>query len=228
MMRRVFRQLSPQWLRGLYRKMRHLAGVPGDWLCCRLQGVAWRPDWSLRGWVYFRRSLGGRISGGCRFIANSNSRDNAIGVFQPVILTAIGADSVIQIGDDVGVSGCSITAAQRVAIGNRVLIGSGVLITDNDGHPIHPDGRRYGTEYASAPIEIGDDVFIGARAIILKGVHVGQGAIVGAGAVVTKDVPPYAIVAGNPARVVGDARNAPRSGEHREPSVSVDVGNSSR
>jgi acetyltransferase-like isoleucine patch superfamily enzyme len=53
---------------------------------------------------------------------------------------------------------------------------------------------------------IGDDVFIGARSIVLKGVHIDNGAIVGAGAVVTKNVPAYAIVAGNPARVVGDVR----------------------
>ena len=52
------------------------------------------------------------------------------------------------------------------------------------------------------PIVIGDDVWIGARAIILPGVHIGRGAIVSAGAVVTDDVPEYAIVAGNPARVI--------------------------
>ena len=53
------------------------------------------------------------------------------------------------------------------------------------------------------PVFIEDDVFIGARAMVLKGVRIGKGAVVGAGAVVTKDVPPNAIVAGNPARVVG-------------------------
>ena len=180
--------------------------MPGDWLCCSLQGIAWRSDWSLHGWVAFRRSPGCRILIGRRFVANSNSRYNAIGVFQPVILTATGDHSTIQIGDDVGVSGCSVTAVERITIGNRVLIGSGVLIVDNDGHPIDPVGRRYGSGTASAPIQIDDDVFIGARAIVLKGVHIHQGAIVGAGAVVTRDVPEYAIVAGNPARIVGDTR----------------------
>lgn len=55
-----------------------------------------------------------------------------------------------------------------------------------------------------APVTIGDKVFIGARAIILRGVTIGNGAVIGAGAVVAKDVPPMAIVAGNPAKVIGN------------------------
>lgn len=113
---------------------------------------------------------------------------------------------VIDIGDDVGMSGASITAYSRVKIGSRVLIGSGALIVDNDAHPVFPEGRRYSPEVPFAPVEIGDDVFIGARAIILKGVHIANGAVIGAGAVVTRDVPMYAVVAGNPAAVVGDTR----------------------
>jgi acetyltransferase-like isoleucine patch superfamily enzyme len=192
----------------LYRRVRHLAGMPGDWLCCACQGVAWRADWQLHGWVRFRRSRGAQIIIGRRFEANSTSRHNAIGVFQPVMLTALGRGTEIRIGDDVGMSGCSLTAVRRIAIGDRVLIGSGALITDNDGHPLDPVGRRYSGETASAPIQIDDDVFIGARAIILKGVHVHRGAVVGAAAVVTHDVPEYAIVAGNPARIVGDCRRS--------------------
>jgi len=131
---------------------------------------------------------------------------NSIGVFQPVLINAFGKGSVIEIGDDVGISGCSITAHRRITIGNRVLIGSGVLITDSDAHPINPAFRQDAHYIGIAPVEIGDDVFLGARAIILKGVHIGNGAVVGAGAVVTKDVPPFAIVAGNPAREIGNTR----------------------
>jgi acetyltransferase-like isoleucine patch superfamily enzyme len=107
------------------------------------------------------------------------------------------------IGDDVGMSGCSITAENQIKIGNRVLVGAGALIIDSDAHPLSPEDRATRQSARTAPIEIQDDVFIGARAIILKGVRIGYGAVVGAGAVVAKNVPARAIVAGNPARVVG-------------------------
>lgn len=143
---------------------------------------------------------------GKRFSARSKSKGNSIGVFQPVILTTWGPGGLITIGDDVGMSGCSITALQSVKIGNRVLVGAGVLIVDTDAHPLHPEDRLRGLPPAISPVEIADDVFIGARAIILKGVHVGQGAVIGAGSVVTSDVPAFKIAAGNPARIVAEVK----------------------
>ena len=85
--------------------------------------------------------------------------------------------------------GCEIT------IGDQVFIADQVIIRDWDGHSIlgRPD---------RAPISIGNRVWIGMRAVILKGVTIGDGAVVAAGAVVTRDVPAGAVVAGNPARVV--------------------------
>jgi acetyltransferase-like isoleucine patch superfamily enzyme len=209
-------KLFPDWLRKPLRFVRRAMGAPGDWLCCVLQGVKWRFDWKLNGWVYFRRSLGARLEIGKRFTANSNPRENAIGVFQPVIFTVIGDNALISLGDDVGVSGCSITAVSEIHIGNRVLIGSGALIVDNDGHPLDPQERRRGAGIIGSPIRIDDDVFIGARAIILKGVHIHEGAVVGAGAVVARDVPAFAIAVGNPMRIVGDSRR-PSPGETSQP-----------
>ena len=112
----------------------------------------------------------------------------------------------IVIGDDTGLSGCTITAIERIEIGSKVLIGSGVAIADNDAHPLDPGDRRYGEDIDSRPVRIGDGVFLGARSIILKGVTIGDHAVVGAGSVVTQDVPAYAVVAGNPARFVRDCR----------------------
>jgi acetyltransferase-like isoleucine patch superfamily enzyme len=143
---------------------------------------------------------------GKRFSARSKSKGNSIGVFQPVMITAWGPESLVEIGDDVGISGCSITALQRVAIGNRVLVGAGVLIIDSDVHPLHPKDRVRGGAPAKSPVEIADDVFIGARAIILKGVRIGQGAVIGAGSVVASNVPAFMIAAGNPARVVAEVK----------------------
>jgi acetyltransferase-like isoleucine patch superfamily enzyme len=91
---------------------------------------------------------------------------------------------------------------ETITIGNNVLIAAGVqMITRKHGFadiesPIAEQG------YVHAPITIGDDVWIGFRAIILSGVTIGEGSIVGAGAVVTKDVAPYSIVGGVPARLI--------------------------
>ena len=173
---------------------------------CRARKVNWQSDWILNGFPLLRVGRKGKILIGRRFHATSRSENNSIGVIQPVILTARADGSLLTIGNDVGMSGCSITACLNVTIGDRVLIGSGALITDNDAHPIHPNGRRYAVDFRSAPVMIGDDVFIGARSIILKGVNIGEGAVVGAGSVVAKNVPPFAIVAGNPAKILGDSR----------------------
>jgi acetyltransferase-like isoleucine patch superfamily enzyme len=85
-----------------------------------------------------------------------------------------------------------------------VLIGAGACIWDTDFHPVDAERRReHATRDARCvPITIEDEVFIGARALILKGVNVGRSAVIGAGAIVTKNVDPGDIVAGNPARVV--------------------------
>jgi maltose O-acetyltransferase len=94
--------------------------------------------------------------------------------------------------------GASISAHAGVTIGRNVLIGNYVLIMDSDYHDVY-DRTLPGP---SAPIIIEDNAWIGARAIILKGVRVGEGAIVAAGAIVTADVPPRTVVAGPAARVV--------------------------
>jgi acetyltransferase-like isoleucine patch superfamily enzyme len=87
--------------------------------------------------------------------------------------------------------GCEIT------IGEQVFIADQVIIRDWDGHTIVGRANK-------APIRIGNHVWIGMRSIILKGVTIGDGAVVAAGAVVTKDVPGGSVVAGNPAKVVKD------------------------
>jgi acetyltransferase-like isoleucine patch superfamily enzyme len=146
------------------------------------------------------------VSIGDRSVLCSDSRRTALGVAQPVILRTLLSGARITIGADVGISGSTICAVRDVRIGDRCLLGSGVIIADTDFHEIAAAGRRYAGVPDPRPehrIYIGDDVFLGARSMILKGVAIGAGAIVGGGSVVTKDVPEGAIVAGNPARIVG-------------------------
>lgn len=147
---------------------------------------------------------GSTISVGDRVGMCSDSRHTALGVAHPVILRTLRPGATLSIGADSGLSGTTICAARSVRIGERCLIGADVMITDTDFHPLAPEGRRYRSElHARAePIEIEDDVFIGARVIILPGVRIGTGSVVGAGSVVTRDIPAYSVCAGNPARVI--------------------------
>lgn len=142
---------------------------------------------------------------GVRVFSRVNS--NPAGLPHPTILAALTPESVITIGKDTAVSGASIAARMKVTIGNRVMIGAGACIWDTDFHPVDPYSRHQHPtlEARCAPVLIHDDVFIGARAMILKGVTVGWGAVIGAGAVVTKDVEACQVVAGNPAVVVGSS-----------------------
>jgi maltose O-acetyltransferase len=125
----------------------------------------------------------------------------------------------IQIGESCYVGEDSrIWSAESIRIGNRVQISHGVNIHDNNSHSLsatlrnshflqiissgHPKTLE---DVPASPIVVEDDVWIGFNATILKGVTIGQGAVIGAASVVTKDVAAYAIVVGSPARVVGMA-----------------------
>lgn len=107
----------------------------------------------------------------------------------------------LTIGHGTNVNGfAKILVADRVTIGAGCTISWDAQILDNDFHPITVDGVEQPT---TGPVVLGDGVWIGTSAIILKGVTVGAGSVVAAGAVVTRDVPPKSIVAGSPAKVVG-------------------------
>lgn len=100
---------------------------------------------------------------------------------------------------------CSFSVGRSVRIGRYCLLAGGVQVFDMDGHPLDAAERRAGMPTPSdaiAPVVIGDDVWVGSGAVILKGVTVGDRSVVAARAVVTRDVPSDCVVAGNPARVV--------------------------
>ena len=106
----------------------------------------------------------------------------------------------IQIGDYVLISpGSRISAADEIVIGNNVMMANGVYITDSDWHGIYDRVSRPET---CTPVHIGDNVWLGDRSTVLKGVTIGENSIVAASAVVSSNVPANVVVAGNPAKIV--------------------------
>ena len=126
---------------------------------------------------------------------------------------SIGANGTVVVGADSFLVGAIVMCAERIEIGKRVVVSYHVTIADSDFHPIDPAARRIdaianapGGDPArrpaveSRPVVIEDEVWIGANAVVLRGVTIGRGAVIAAGAVVTKDVPAMEIWGGVPAR----------------------------
>lgn len=127
-----------------------------------------------------------------------------MGIDHPVVLRTWLPTARLTIGNDVGISGASICASSSIEIGDGCLIGANVVIIDSDMHPASGPGRRYGRNRDPRPsdrIVIGENVFIGTGAIVLKGSTIGSNATVGAGAVVNGEVPPGALAVGNPMQI---------------------------
>ena len=149
---------------------------------------------------------GASITIGSNVVILNRSTSNPAGVLHRTILAASQPGARIEIGDGVNISGAIINAWKSIKILDGAMLGTGATIYDTDFHPTSPV-RRHDPPTPSntntAPVVIGRNVWIGAHATILKGVTVGENAIVGLGAVVTRDVPPGAVVAGVPAKRIG-------------------------
>lgn len=171
----------------------------------RRQGVDVPADVRIYGLPIISLHPASSIKIGNRTVLCSSARHTALGVSRPVILRTLSPSAVIVIGSDVGLSGTTVCSTKSVRVGDRCLIGADVIIGDTDFHPVDMVPRRYESIPAPADndsILIGDDVFIGARSIILKGSTIGDGAVIGAGSIVTGTVPDYSIYAGSPARFI--------------------------
>jgi acetyltransferase-like isoleucine patch superfamily enzyme len=107
----------------------------------------------------------------------------------------------LEIGEGTFINyGCSIAAKKHVSIGPNCSIGTHVIIMDNNFHRIEPELRNETPE--SRVVILEEDVWLGARVIVLPGVTIGVGSVVGAGSIVVKDIPPRSLAVGNPAKVI--------------------------
>lgn len=113
----------------------------------------------------------------------------------------VGAGGLLEIGDNVLVNyGSSIGATKLVRIGNGCNIGTHVMLIDNSFHQLEPERRNEVPE--PAPVILEDNVWLAARTIVLPGVTIGRNSVIGAGSVVTRDIPANVLAAGVPAKVI--------------------------
>lgn len=174
---------------------------------CRLifigNDVAYK-SFHTNGIPYVIVARGGTFSIGKNFAMNNGIKGNPIGCYERCTFF-VDRGAVLTIGENVGMSQAALICHKSIIIGNNVKIGGGVCIYDTDFHSLDPVIRRSSEDLknrAEKPVVIGNDVFIGAKSIILKGVTIGENSVIGAGSVVTKSVPANQIWAGNPAKFI--------------------------
>src|SRR5882724_3400171 len=206
MLRRQMSHHTPAtWMGNRIGKMRQCTSFLWR-LEARLKGVEFEGRSEFLGRPLISLAKGGGITLGDRVRIYSALRANPLGCFQPCVLRAMAPGARLVLARGVGLSGTVMCAARAIEVGEGTIFGSGAMVFDNDFHVPQRewewvDSPELSMETAR-PIRIGRGAFIGARAIILKGVSIGDRAIIGAGTVVTHDVPARHLAVGNPARII--------------------------
>ncbi len=169
----------------------------------------WHDGWAvIRAQWYFRRAtLGGkRVRVWGRPSIRNHGRmliGDRVRLVSTIATTELvaGENGALEIGEGAFINyGCSIAADLLVRIGPRCNIGTHVIIMDNDFHRLEPHRRDEKPE--SRPIILEENVWLGGRVIVLNGVTIGKNSVIGAGSVVTRDIPANVVAAGVPARVI--------------------------
>ena len=191
----------------ILRKIANLLVNPLDllmtFLLLKANNVAFS-TFRTSGIPYVMVAHGGQFVIGKCFAMNNGIKGNPIGCYERCTFF-VDRGAVLTIGDNVGISQAALICHKSITIGNDVKIGGGVCIYDTDFHSLDPEIRKTKDDLkhrAEKPVMICDNVFIGAKSIILKGVTIGENSIIGAGSVVTKSVPANQVWAGTPAKFI--------------------------
>lgn len=191
----------------LYNEIGRLWIYPWARLLFISNGIPWKKGWCIYGMPIIQKHRKSHIQVGYSLNLRSSIRSNPLSPNHPVILCTWQSGAVLEIGNNFGMTGGTLCAAERITIGNRVSVGANTTIIDTDFHPLDPEQRVINPQDAkTSPIVIENDAFIGMSCLILKGVRLGQGCVIGAGSVVTRDVPAKMVAAGNPAKVIGPVK----------------------
>lgn len=172
------------------------------YLLCWLKGVKVGKNCKFFGLAYIRRTPHCEISIGknCKF--RSSFTSNLVGLNHRCLITTWFNTAKIEIGNNVGMSSTVIGAAKYIKIGDDVMCGGNVFITDFDWHPTNPNARHERADKTAADVVIEDNVWLGMNSVVLKGVTIGKNSVIGANSVVVKDIPPNVIAGGNPCKVL--------------------------
>ena len=180
-------------------------------LIMRMTKVEYGKNLLLKGMPIIFNNRGAKLKIGENVTVKSSFLSNLVGIYSRTIIVTRTSGAVIEIGDNVGISGATIYARKKISIGKNTCIGGNCKILDNDFHPVETEARnkllrdensRDSDLVPSREIIIGKNCFIGCNSIILKGTVLGNGCVVGAGAVVCGKFEDNCVIAGNPARVI--------------------------
>jgi acetyltransferase-like isoleucine patch superfamily enzyme len=201
---RVFIILYKILKRGLYKIDIFYSWVV-TWFKFKLNGVSFYNSFVANGRPLVNVNLNGSFVIGANFTCNSGKYYNMIGRQQRCYFV-VGPNAKLIIGNNVGISCAAIVCHKNIVIGNNVKIGGNTVIYDTNFHSLDSAKRNTVPEdianVKTGAVIIGDNVFIGAHSIVLKGLSIGENSIVGAGSVVTKSIPAGEIWAGNPAKFI--------------------------
>lgn len=191
-----------------YKGLKRLYGIIYDSVCHLVTMVLFymngvkHGSFKTSGVPFLQTSMSSVIRIGPGFSMHNGLKGNPIGRPQRCVFAA-DKNATILIGKNVGISCTVINCQLKISIGNNVMIGGGTCIYDSDFHQLDPEERANNSGVIrKKEVIIGNNVFIGAHSLILKGVCIGNNSIIGAGSVVTKSVPANEIWAGNPARFI--------------------------
>lgn len=194
-----------RFLSTIIRKIYFFIFVRLNYLIFSVKGVSFGKNLNIVSKMYLKLGSEAQITIGDNFTFTSGDCINPLCRNIRGCIVANPKASII-IGNNVGISSSSIWSHLSIQIGNNVKIGGDCIIMDSDAHSLNYIDRRTTaidqTNKKDSPILIEDDVLIGTRCIILKGVTIGARSIIGSGSVVTKSIPADCIAAGNPAKVI--------------------------